>query len=320
MTTSRVWICKLLPLSQCSLLAVAIGSAPVCAYSQAAPPNDTQSETMSSLQQASMSPVQSQLAETPNLNSLNENADTVKYSDNATTRGPLFFSVEATGTATNNLRQTFDNQPSTNGGYLTLGVPLGSHLWTPVTDFAAYFRYDSSFYPGNSDLNHSSEIYSHQLTHEISDTTTTSWSLAGGHIVTLGHYLSPVIGVGTTGVLAPQEASGLQPLTDAATTYSISHQTSERDSWTAAGTAGWLDQPVLGAITGSVTAYRQVTGGADAQWQHALNSREMVGVEVNDVYIEGISPSGTANFSAAKLTFGQTLTPRSSVTAGIGPL
>lgn len=318
MTTSRVWSRKVLPLSQCSLLAVAIGSTAVCAYSQAAPPDDTRPE--SSLQQASMSPVQSQLAETPNLNSLNENADTVKYSDNATTRGPVFFSIEATGTATNNLQQTFDNQPSTTGGYLTLGVPLGIHLWTPVTDFAAYLRYDSSFYPGNSDLNHSSEIYSQQLTHQISDTTTTSWSLAGGHIVTLGHYLSPVIGVGTTGVLAPQEASGLQPLTDAATTYSISHQTSERDSWTAAGTAGWLDQPVLGANTGTVTAYRQVTGGADAQWQHALNSREIAGVEVTNVYIEGISPSGTSNFSSAKLTFGQTLTPHSSVTAGIGPL
>jgi hypothetical protein len=322
MTASRcIQLGKFTRLGQRLLLGFAISCVVPAAYSQVSPPDEADPGVMSSLDQAAMYPVQTQMAETPNLNSLNENADTVKNADNALTRGPFFFAVDTTGTVTSNLKDTFDDQPSTAGAYLTISVPVGIHLWTPVSDFGAYFKYDTNFYPGHSDLNHSSEIYSHQLIHELSDTTTTSWSLAGGHVVGIGHYLSPEIGIGTTGVVAPQEASGLQPLSDAATTYSIFHKTSERDSWTAAGTAGWIDEPVLGAAAnGGTSSYREVTGGGDAQWQRALNSREIGGVEFTNVYVKGLSPSGMSNFASAKLTFAQSLTPHASFTGGIGPL
>lgn len=308
--------------SQRFILAIAIASLAPCGYSQAAPAEEgQQAATNASLDEASNYPVQSQMAETPNLNSLNENAGTDMYSDNALTRGPLFLSVEATGTGTTNLEAVSDNQPSTSGGYFTIAAPIGIHLRTPVTDLGAYFQYQTSIYPDHSDLNHSSEIYSHVLTHHFSDTTTGSWSLAGGHVVTLGQYLPPEIDVGTTSIVAPQESAGLQHSSDAATTFSISHQTSERDSWRAAGTAGWLDQPILGITAGSgITSYREATGGGDFQWQRALNPREVAGVEFTNVYVTGFSPSGMGNFTSAKLTFGQTLTPHSSVTAGLGPL
>jgi hypothetical protein len=313
---------NLLTWSQRFFFAIAIAALAPCGYGQVAPAEEgQQAGTTASLDEASSYAVQSQMAETPNLNSLNENADTDKYSDSASTRGPLFFSVEATGTGTTNLEAVYDNQPSTSGGYLTVAAPIGVHLRTPVTDLGAYFRYETSLYPGHSDLNHSSEIYSHLLTHRFSDTTTGSWALAGGHVVALGQYLSPVIGVGTTGVVAPQEATGLQPSSNAATTFSISHQTSERDSWKAAGTAGWLDQPILAVTAGSgTTSYREGTGGGDFQWLRALNTREIAGIELTNVYIKGFAPSGMSNFSSAKLTFGQTLTPHSSVSAGLGPL
>jgi hypothetical protein len=317
---SRISIDKVWTFPPCLVLVAATFIAVPCLYGQTSSPDDTQYGVMSSLDQDTLYPVQTQMAETSNLNSMNQNADTVKYSDNALTRGPFFFSLETTATGTTNLKNTFDNQPSKAGAYLTFAVPAGVHLSSPASDFSAYFQFNTNIYPGNSDLNHSSEVYAHQLIHQFSERTISSWSLAAAHIVVLGHYLSPVIGIGTTGVVAPQESSGLQPLTDAATTYSISHQTSERNSWSASGTGGWLDQPVIQPVLGTTTKYQQATGGGDVQWQHALNSREIAGVEFTDVYVSEITPSGSGNFTLAKLTFGQTLTPHSSFTAGIGPL
>lgn len=314
------WTGRLLPVNRGVLLVFALGFAAPHVYSQVAAPDEAQPGAMSALDQASTYPVQSQTAEMPNLNALNDNADTTKYADTALTRGPVFLSVDATGAWASNINQTYDNQPSVSGTYYNIGVPAGLHLWNPVTDFTAYFKGDTSLYPGHSGDNHTSAIYSHQLNHQLSENTTTSWSLAGGHIVELGHYLSPVISVGTTGVLAPQRAGALQPLNDAATTFSISHQTSDRDSFTAAATAGWFDQPKAGPDAGNPFAYRQLTGGGDFQWQHALNPREIGGVEVSNVYIAGLAPGGMANFTSAKITLGQTLTPHSSLTAGIGPL
>jgi len=317
----RIWTGSALPLRPGLFLTIALGIAAPWLYGQASVPDESQAGVMSALDQSTTYPIQTQMAETSNLNTVNENADTVKYSENALTRGPFFFSVETTVTGTTNLENTFDNQPSTTGAYFTVAFPLGIHLAAPTTDFSAYFRFDTNFYPGYSDLNHSSVIYSQQYIHQHSNLTTSSWSLAGGHIVTLGNYLSPVIGVGTTGVLAPQQSSGLQPLNDAATNYSIAHQMSERDTITASGMAGWIDQPsVTGIQTNEITSYRQLTGGGSVQWQRALNTREIAGVELSDVYIKGLFPSGMSNFTAAKLTFGQTLTPHSSITAGVGPL
>jgi hypothetical protein len=314
------WMGRLLPLKRGLLLVVALATPVPCLYGQVAPPDEAQPGTMSALDQASMYPVQSQTAETPNLSALNNNADTTKYADTALTRGPVFFSLDTTAAWATNINQTFDNQPSVSGTYYNVGIPAGLHLWNSLTDFTAYFKGDTSFYPGHAGNNHTSVIYSQQLNHQLSETTTTSWSVAGGHIVELGHYLSPVISVGTTGVLAPQRAGGLQPLNDAATTFSVSHQTSERDSFIAAATAGWFDQPKAGSDAGNPFAYRQLTGGGDFQWQRALNAREIGGVEVANVYIAGLAPGGMANFTSAKLMFGQTLTTHSSLTAGIGPL
>lgn len=309
-----------LPLNRGVFLVLAVAFAAPSIYSQVAPPDEAQPGTMSALDQASMYPVQSQTTETPNLNALNDNADTTKYADAALTRGPVFFSLDTTAAWATNINQTYNNQPSASGTYYNVGVPLGLHLWSPVTNFIAYFKGDTSFYPGHSGDNHTSFIYSQQLDHQLSDATTTSWSVAGGHIVELGHYLSPVISVGTTGVIASQRPAGLQPFNDAATTFSISHQTSERDSFIAAATAGWFDQPKAGPNTGNPFAYRQLTGGGDFQWQRALNARQLGGVEITNVYIAGLAPGGMANFTSAKLTFGQALTSHSSLTAGIGPL
>jgi hypothetical protein len=251
---------------------------------------------------------------------LNENADTTKYADSALTRGPVFFSVDTTAAWASNINQTLNNQPSESGTYYDIGVPAGLHLWNSVTDFNAYFRGDSAFYPGHSSDNHTSAVYSQQVTHQFSDTTTASWSIAGGHVVSLGHYLAPVIPIGSTGVVAPQRSGGLQPLNDAATTVSVSHQTSERDSFVASGTGGWFDQPGQGAASGTSYAYRQLTGGGDLQWQRALNSREIAGVDLSNVYIAGLAPGGMGNFTSVKLTFAQTLTSHSSLVGGIGPL
>lgn len=314
------WMARLLPLSRGALLVLALAFVVPCLYSQVAPLDEAQPGTMSALEEASMYPVQSQTSETPSLNALNDNADTTKYADAALTRGPVFLSLDTTAAWASNINQTYNNQPSVSGTYYSIGVPAGLHLWNPVTDFTAFFKADTSLYPGHSGDNHTSAIYSQQLNHQLSESTTTSWSLAGGHIVELGHYLSPVISVGTTGVLAPQRSGGLQPLNDAATTFSISHQTSERDSFIAAATAGWFDQPKAGPDAGNPFAYRQLTGGGDFQWQHAINAREIGGVEVSNVYIAGLAPGGMANFTSVKVTFGQTLTPHSSLTAGIGPL
>ncbi len=303
------------------VLSVAIGLAVPCLYGQTYSPDDSQAGLMDNLDPLSTYPVEAQMARTTNLNSLNENADAVRYYDSSLTRGPMFIALETTGAGTTNLEYTFDNVPSTAGAYFTVGVPVGLHLSTPLTDFVADFKYTSFLYPGYSDLNHSSAVYSHQMIHRFSDVTTSSWSLAGGHVVTLGQYLSPVIAVGSTGVLAPQESSGLQPLNDIATTYAVSHQTSQRDTVTASVTSGWLDQPVINFNSGNqVTRYQQVTGGGDLQWQRALNSRQVMGVELTDVYIAGISPGGSGNYGSAKFTFGQTLSPHSSITGGIGPL
>lgn len=307
------------PLALAGAVVAALASFSPC-HAQVAPPDEAQPGVMSALDEASMYPVQSQTAETPNLNSVNENADTTKYADAALTRGPFFFSVDAMGAWTTNINQTLANQPSVSGTYYDIGIPSGLHLWSSTTEFTAYSKVDAAFYPNHSANNHTSAIYSHQLNHQLSQTTTASWSLAGGHIVTLGHYLSPVIAVGTTGVIAPQRFNRLQSLNDAATTISISHQSSERDSFIAAGTAGWFDQPQANSLSNTHFAYRQITGGGDFQWVHALNGRETGGIDVSNVYIAGLAPNGMSNFTSAKIIFGQTLSSHTSITAGIGPL
>ncbi|HTV04879.1 MAG TPA: hypothetical protein VME86_05885 [Acidobacteriaceae bacterium] len=310
------------PLFPGLLLTIAIGLTAPCLHAQTTSLDQSQSAAViGSLDQNDTYPVQAQMAETSNLNSLNENADTSKYTDNSLTRGPIFFALETTGTWTTNLQDTYSTEPSTSGEYVSLGAPVGIHLSDNTNDFGAFFRVDTSFYPGYSGLNHTSEIYSHQLVHRFSDITTGSWSLAGGHVVTLGRYLPPVIGVGSTDLVVSQQASGLQAMDDAATSYTLAHQTSARDTVTASGTAGWIDEPVPGENGGIQTAsYRQLAGGGALQWQRALNTREKAGVEVTDVYVKGLSPTGSSNFVATTLTFSQTLTPHSTFTAGAGPL
>lgn len=302
-------------------VAAVICLATATAYCQVAPSGTAPSDDQTVLDQASLDAAPSQTADTPNLNSLNENAASVQLTDGALTRRPFFFGVETSGTFTTNLFNALGNESLQSGSYFDVAIPVGLHLSSPTTNFGATFREDTAFYLGYSNLNHTSYSYSHQLDHQTSDTTKTSWSLAGGHIVTLGNYLSPVIGVGTSGVAFTPRSGGLEPLNDAATSYAITHRLSERDSVIASATAGWLDQSVSGQPTpGEPSSYEQATGGGDAQWQRALNSRAIVGVDVTDAYIKSISPVGDSNFTAAKMTFSQTLTPHGAVTGGIGPL
>jgi hypothetical protein len=303
------------------ILAIAILAGAPSLHGQESPIDDSQAGVLSGLDQSTTYPVQVQQAETSNQNRLNDNADTSRYTDNAFVNRPFYFSVESLGVWTSNLARSYDTVPAVGGEYVRLGVPVGLHLRSKRNDFNTFFRVDTSMYPGNSNLNHTSFIYSHQLVHQMSDITTSSWSLAGGHIVTLGQYLTPIIGVGSTGVVAPQQTSGLSAIDDAATTYTLAHQTSARDTLSLSGTVGWLDQPVLQTTGGPTTgAYREITGGAVAHWQRAINSREMAGVELSNVYVKGLNPRGESNFSAAKFTFSQTLTPHMSVSGGIGPL
>jgi hypothetical protein len=290
-------------------------------FGQVSPIDDSQAGVLSNLDQSTMYPIQTQMAETSNQNRLNENADTSKYTDNTLTHRPFYFSLEAMGIWTTNLERTYDNVPSISGEYVQLAAPMGVHLTNSRSDFNAFFRVDTNIYPGYTYLNHTSEVYSHQFVHQMSNITTSSWSLAGGHVVSLGQYLSPVISVGSSGVVIPQQTGGLQATNDAATTYTLAHQTSERNTLTVSGTAGWIDQPVV--ATGStqlIGAYRQITGGGVLQWQRALNTRQIAGVEVTDVYVKGLTPTGDSNFTAAKFTFSQTLTPHAFFTGGIGPL
>lgn len=260
-------------------------------------------------------------AGTPTLNTLNQNANSIQYTDRDRVMAPLHFAVEAAGAWTNNLLNALNSQDAQSASYFTLGVPVSLQLSSQRTSFQAYVRMDSNFYPSYPDLNHTSEVYSHQLTHQMSETTSMSWSLAGGRIVELGNYLPPVIAIGSTGVALPVQSGGLQPLYNAASTYAISHQLSMRDAVTASATAGWLDEPEGSlSIGGKAFQNRQWTGGGDLHWQRTLNTRESAGVELTNVYIKGISPSGMGNFTTAIITFGQTLTPHLSFIGGAGPL
>lgn len=261
------------------------------------------------------------VAATPNLNSLNQNASSIPYTDKVRERSPLTFSVEASGAWTNNLLNSDDTSSAQSGNYFVIGVPVGVRLSSPVTTFNAYFRGDSNFYPSYSNLNHTSFVYSHELTHQRSERTTMSWSLAGGRIIEIGTFLAPVINIGSTGVVLPGRPGGLEPRYDAATTFALVHKLSERDLVTASATGGWLDAPEGKSSANSQSfSNRQWTGGGALKWQRVLNTRQTAGVEFNSVYIRGMSPSGRGYFNSALVTFSQTLTPRLTFTGGIGPL
>jgi hypothetical protein len=320
-TLQSISSCTMLRIVSGAAVTVALLASPVRLHSQQTSIDDSQAGVLTNLDQSTLYPIQTQMAQTSNQNHLNENADTARYTDNALRQRPFYFSLETLGVWTSNLANTYDTVPARSGEYLRLGAPVGVHFWNSRSDFNAFLRVDTSLYPGNSYLNHTSEVYSHQYLRKLSEITTASWSLAGGHVVTLGQYLSPLIGVGSTGVVSPQQTGGLQATNDAATTFTLAHQLSERDTISASGTAGWLDQPLLAVKNAQIIgAYRQVTGGGVLQWQHALNSREIAGVELNNVYVKGLNPDGDSNFSSAKLTFSQTLTPHTFFTGGIGPL
>ena len=302
-------------------VAAVICVATATAYCQVAPSGNARPDDQTALDQASLDAAPSQTADTANLNSLNENASSLQYTDSALTRIPFFFGVQTAGTWTSNLFNTLDNAKPESGTFFDVAVPVGVHLSSQTTNFGANFREDTAFYPSYSNLNHTSETYTQQLDHQLSERTKTSWSLAGGHVVTLGNYLSPVIGAGTGGVVFTPRSGGLEPLNDAATSYAITHQLSERNSIIASATAGWLNQSVSGQpVKGQPSSYEQATGVGDMQWQHALNNRGIVGIDLTDAYIKGFSPVEDSNFTSAKLTLSQTVIPHVTATAGAGPL
>jgi hypothetical protein len=256
-----------------------------------------------------------------NLEQLNQNAGSISYTDGVRKRSPFSFATEFSGVWTSNIYNTVDTTPRQSGSYLDIGVPVALQLSGQQTNFSAYFHEDANIYPGYSDLTHTSETYSHQLTFRLSDRTLMSWSLAGGRIVTVGNYLFPIISVGSTGIALPQNSGGLKPMYNAATTYAFVHQLSERDTLTASGTGGWLDDPEgESSVNGQNFSYHQWTGGGALQWQHALSPQRSVAVEVTDVYIKSLSPPGTGNFTTLSFTYSWNLARNLTFNGGAGPL
>lgn len=255
----------------------------------------------------------------PDLTYLNENASSLTYQDRHS--GPFNLGMETTWTYTSNIFNNFVGGKIAGGDIFDIAVPVAYDYNSDRTTFNSFFRGDYARYPGNSELNHNSEIYTQSLTHKSSEVTTWSWSAGGGRVVAVEDYLTPVLAIGTTGVAQPSFAGGLEPIYNAASTLSVTHRLSERDTVIGSATGGWLQEPFSeGNLSGPIVWNRELTGGADVQYQHALNPTQAYGVELSDIYVEGLSPSGDANFTEVKGTFQQALFAHGSVHAGLGPL
>ncbi|TCK75538.1 hypothetical protein C7378_0522 [Acidipila rosea] len=260
-----------------------------------------------------------QIMLTPNVSELNSNASSVQYNDRRS--GPFNLGIDVDWVLTSNLFNNFSSTQTTAGNYFDVSVPVGFVKKTATTNFNAYFRNSNTFYPAYSSLNHSSQIYSQDLQHKSSALTTWDWSMAGGRIISLDDYLPPVIAIGNTGVTQSSLASGLLPLYNGASTLAVTHRLTEEDTVSGSVTAGWTQEP-LSAATSTQPAFlnREATGAVDLQYQRALNPYQSVGVELTDVYVKGLSPVGTSNFTSAQITFHQAFTKHGSLNAGIGPL
>lgn len=253
----------------------------------------------------------------PNLVDLNQSAATHRSHD--LDLGPFNIGSELTGTYTTNIFDDYLNGSTTGGGYFDGAVPLGYTYKSDITTFGMMFRGDYARYPGHSELNHHSEIYDQSLSHQTSDITTWTWSVAGGRVVAVQDYLAPVISIGSTGVAQPSFASGLHPMYNGASTLEVIHQMSDTDAVKASVTGGWLQEPFTEGA-GPVVWNRESTGGANVAFQHALNPRQGIGFALNNVYIKGMSPVGRANFAAVEATFQQALFEHVSVHVGAGPM
>ncbi|MGC2637996.1 MAG: hypothetical protein WA294_12515 [Acidobacteriaceae bacterium] len=253
----------------------------------------------------------------PNLQDLNQNAATHRSHDFGL--GPFDVGSELTGTYTTNIFDNYLNGSTTGGGYFDGALPLAYTYKSDITTFGMFFRGDYARYPAQSELNHHSEIFDQSLTHQTSDITTWKWSVAGGRVVAVQDYLAPVISIGSTGVAQPSFASGLHPMYNGASTLEVTHQLSDTDTVKASATGGWLQEPFTEGAE-PVAWNRESTGGADVAFQHALNPRQGIGVELDDIYIRGMSPVGRANFAAVQGTFQQALFEHVSVHVGAGPM
>jgi hypothetical protein len=279
-------------------------------------PTEVQNEPLEPAQTAPP-PIEEVVARPPDLVSLNVNA--------AAEQGPalhprlFLFGVETIGTYTSNLFNTFS--PVQGGGYFDFGFPVTFSKMTPTSNYTAAFRADVSNYPGNGELNHTSEVFSQDWSHQSSELTKWDWQVAAGKIVTVGDYLPAVIAVGTTGVAQGQFADGLEPIYNAATTLTYTRRLSETDTLIASGTGGWLEEPYdINAETNLPAWSREATTGLDLQFQRALNPHRAVGVELSEVYVRGLTPVGNSDFTALKGTFQQAISEHSSLHLGIGPL
>jgi hypothetical protein len=262
-------------------------------------------------------PIEEVVARPPDLVGLNVNAASVQNS--ALHPGVLKFGVETTGTYTSNLFNTFS--PIQGGGYFDFGFPVTFYKEGPTTNYTAVFRADVSSYPGNGELNHTSEVFSQDLSHQTSELTKWDWQIAGGKIVTVGDYLPSVIAIGTTGVAQGQFANGLEPIYNAATTLTYTHRLSEENTLIASATGGWLEEPYDINIGTNLPAWsREATAGADLQFQHALSPGQAVGAELSEIYVKGLTPVGNSDFTSLKATYQRAISAHSSLHLGIGPL
>jgi hypothetical protein len=255
--------------------------------------------------------------EVVNITGMNQNAASIGYQDRGS--GPFTFAVESTGIFTTNLYNQFTNAQA--GGYFDVGLPVRFYLASPRTNLGFFSRTNLDFYPGNTQLNHYSTIFSVDLNHRASALTDWSLEFAGGRTTGVGTYLSPVIPIGTTGVAQPGNINGLEPTYNLAAVLGVTHRLSDTDRIVTSITGAWLEQP-LGSSTELTpnNVSKTETAGLDVHYQHANTARSAIGLELTDIFVRGITPVGHSNYTSVKGTYQYSVSERGILEVGFGPL
>ena len=265
---------------------------------------------------------QSDVVQTPapqvvNLAGVNQSATSMELEDRG--RGPFSFGVESTGIYTTNLFNEFNT--GQGGFYTDLNFPIRVYLGSANSNLNVYSGTTTSFYPGNSQLNHWSSIFSVGLNHRASALTNWTTEIAGGRTTGVGTYLPAVIPVGSTSVVQTGKVNGLEPTYNLVGTFGLTRRLSERDRVVTSFTGAFLEQPVPAADPSAPDVItRQQTYGADVHYQHAMNQRSAVGVEFNNIYVRGLNPVGHSNYASVKGTYEYSVSQYAVVQVGAGPL
>lgn len=261
--------------------------------------------------------VQVPAPEVVNITGINQNAASIGYQDRG--HGPFTFAVESTGIFTTNLYNQFTNPQA--GGYFDLGLPVRFYLASPRTNLGVFSRTNLDFYPGNTELNHYSTIFSVDLNHRASALTDWSLEFAGGRTTGVGTYLAPVIPIGTSGVAQRGNINGLDPTYNLAAALGVTHRLSDTDRVVASLTGAWLEQPLGSSTeTNPDNVTKTQTAGLDVHYQHANSARSAIGVELTDIFVRGITPVGHSNYASVKGTYQYSISERGILSFGLGPL